>query len=177
MFFDSLVRPSRSAVATLAIGLLSGVPATLSLVAMHAPAAHAQVAGEEDLQNQKEYWQDRYRRLRQDAARLEFNAERARKAYTLSRRWNYPRGEARLKLFQQIEDAEAELESVRKEIAALPTEARRAGALPGWLYEVEAEEVVIPKPAAPDGVAGVGGAGAEEAEDRRGGNPLYPDDE
>ena len=171
MFFDALVRPSRSVVATLTIGLLSGGPAALSLFAIQAPAAHAQLAGEEELQNQKEYWQERYRRLRQDAARLERNAERARKAYALAQRRNYPRGGARQKLSQQIEDAETELESVRKEIEELPSEARRAGAMPGWLYEVEEEEVVIPEPAAPDA------ADAEEAEDRAGRNPLYLDDE
>ncbi len=171
MFFDAPVRSSRSAVATLAIGLMSGVPVALSLSAIQVPDAQAQLAEDDDHQNQKEYWQDRYRRLRQDAARLERNAERARKAYALAQRRNYPRGGARQKLFQQIEDAEAELESVRQEIAELPTEARRAGAMPGWLYEVEEEEVVIPEPAAADAID------ADETEDRAGRNPLYFDDE
>jgi hypothetical protein len=168
MLFNSLIRPARSVFATLAIGLLSGLPASLSLFVIQPSTAHAQVTGEEDLQNQKEYWQDRYRRLRQDAARLERNAERARKAYALAQRRNYPRGGARQQLFQQIEDAETELESVRKEIAELPSEARRAGAMPGWLYEVEKEEVVIPEPAAPD-------SSELAADDCAGRNPIYCD--
>jgi len=43
--------------------------------------------------------------------------------------------------------------------------------MPGWLYEVEDEEVVIPEPAAADAVD------AEEAEARAGRNPLYLDGE
>jgi len=169
MFFDALARTARSALATVAIGLLSGLPAALSLFAIQAPAAHAQLADDEVLQHEKEYWQDRYRRLRQNAARLERNAERARKAYALAQRRNYPRGGARQKLFQQIEDAETELESVRKEIEELPREARRAGALPGWLYEVEQEEVVIPEPAAPD-------SDDPAADACAGRNPIYCED-
>jgi len=171
MFIDSRISPPRAILATLAITLSSGVPATLSSFVIPLSAAHAQIAGEEELQDQKEYWQERYRRLRQDAARLERNAERARKAYAMAQRRNYPRGGARQRLIQQIEDAETELESVRKEIEELPTEARRAGAMPGWLYEVEDEEVVIPEPAAADAVD------AEEAEARAGRNPLYLDGE
>jgi len=105
--------------------------------------------------------------LLRNAALLERNARRSREYYAQAQRRNYPRGGARQRLLAQAAEAEAELRTVREEIEALRVEARREGALPGWLYEVEDEEIVVPEPAAPDG--------SDSSSDERdaGRNPLY----
>ncbi|HKK50241.1 MAG TPA: hypothetical protein VKA74_01575 [Myxococcota bacterium] len=151
----------------LALGLIAATFTSLSAV----PTARAQLATEEELQAQKQYWQERYRMLLRNAALLERNARRSREDYAQAQRRNYPRGGARQRLLAQAAEAEAELRTVREEIEALRVEARREGALPGWLYEVEDEEIVVPEPAAPDG--------SDSSSDERdaGRNPLYLDDD
>ena len=118
----------------------------------------------DSFQAMKEEWQDRYRALLQDAARLRHNANSARDNYRMAQRWNYPRGGARQKFLLQADEAERDLVRVESDLEKFRVDARRAGALPGWLYEVEEEERVVSEPAAP--------ADASDP-DLEGRNPLY----
>jgi len=131
----------------------------------------ARAETEEELMQKKQDWQDRYRQLRQDAKRLERNAAAARENYARAQRRNYPRGDALQQFLVQEQDAETELAKVKKELAGIFDEARRAGIPPGWLYEVEDEPVVVPAPAAS---ANPSDDAADEDDGR---NPLYKQDD
>lgn len=161
-------RRPRIATLSLAFGLSLACVAGLSV-----PGARAQIASEAELQAQKDHWQERYRVLLREEARLELNARLSRDDYAQAQRRNYPRGGARQQLLAQAAAAEAELEKVRQEINAFRLEARRENVLPGWLFEVEDENIVIPRPAARD----ASGPVESQDQDRGGRNPLYLDDE
>ncbi|HEB90088.1 MAG TPA: hypothetical protein ENI85_10995 [Deltaproteobacteria bacterium] len=103
--------------------------------------ASAQVDSHETAEIEKAYWQDRYRRLRKEAARLRREIEEARTAYAAANRRNYRRGPVRHEYRAKMLEAEKELSRVEAELSTLHDEARRAGALPGWLREVEMEPV------------------------------------
>ena len=61
-----------------------------------------------------------------------------------------------------MQEAEKELARVEEELSTLADDARRAGALPGWLYEVEMEPVA---PAAREGAAADRGPAPDDEED------------
>ena len=157
--------------------LFSGI-ALLTTASVLVEPTSAWAQSEEALQSQKEHWQSRYRSLLENAARLEHNARISRENYAQAQRRNYPRGGARQRLMLQAEQAEAELADVREEIEALHLEAQREGALPGWFYEVDDEEISIPEPASPD-TSGSNDDGRNPlyADDDDGRNPLYADDD
>ena len=138
--------------------------------------AHAQAGSDEDVASEKAYWQERYRTLRSEAARLRQEVESAKEGYAAANRRNYRRGAVRHEYREKMLEAEKELARVERELAALPDEARRSGALPGWLYEVEAEPVVVPKKA-----SGANGdrddQDTDDEDDDGEENPLYRDDE
>ena len=132
------------------------------------PAGGEQV---DAVQAMKDEWQHDYRQLLQDAARLRRNSLNARENYARAQRRNYPRGGARQAMLVEAEEAERGLAEVDAQIEQLRLDGRRAGALPGWFYEVDEETQEPAQPAFP--------AEATEAspEDREGRNPLYLDSE
>jgi hypothetical protein len=130
---------------------------------------------DEELLEQKGEWEGRYRNLLQNAARLERNAAAARENYTRAQKRNYPRGGARQQFLIDEQQAKDELANVRQQIEDLKLRARQEGVMPGWLYEVEDEDLSVPEPAAPDDWDPE--AEADEAYDREGRNPLYLEDD
>ncbi|MEE8163955.1 MAG: hypothetical protein V3T64_00150 [Myxococcota bacterium] len=122
-------------------------------------------------QAMKDKWQADYRRLLQDADRLRRNARNARENYVHAQRRNYPRGGARQQMLIEAEEAERGLVEVEARIEQLRLDARRAGALPGWFYEVDDEPRGMAQPASPAETTG------PSPDDRAGRNPLYLDRE
>jgi hypothetical protein len=123
------------------------------------------------LQPTKDEWQADYRRLLQDADRLRRNAQNARENYARAQRRNYPRGGARQAMLIEAEEAESGLVEVEAQIEQLRLDGRRAGALPGWFYEVDDEPPGHTQPASPAETTEL------SPEDREGRNPLYLDRE
>ena len=87
----------------------------------------------------KSYWQEKYRSLLERRDELNEIVETERELYADANRRNYRRGKKRHIHRAKMLEAQAELEKVEAALAAFPDEARRGGALPGWLYEVEEE--------------------------------------
>lgn len=80
-----------------------------------------------------EYWRKRVLEARERVAEARERFEAARQAYRDARQRNYPRGEAVEKIERELQAAREALKQARADLEALPEEARRAGALPGWL--------------------------------------------
>jgi len=141
-----------------------------SLVVWTTPeTASAQAQTEEEIQEQRDAWQNRYRNLLSNRARLIRNIEASRENYARAQRRNYPRGGARQQFLIDADTATKELAATEKEIAGIFTEARQENVPPGWLYQVEDEPIEMPQPAALD---------ESEEQDREGRNPLhFKDDE
>ena len=152
--------------------LVAGVVVLLALTAPTLAAADDTTADPE-LRTMKTYWQNRYRTLLRDAERLREAVERETELYADANRRNYRRGNKRHVHREAALEAEQELAKVEAALATIEDDARRAGALPGWLYEVEFEmEEAESRP----GIA----AGPEQERDEEadaGRNPLYLDDE
>ncbi len=130
--------------------------------------AHAQFASEEETQAKRDEWQERYRWLLRDQARLKQNVANLERDYIMSQRRNYPRGANRERLIVEADVQRKELKGIETEIAGIYGEARVAGIPPGWLAEVEDEDLTVPAAAAVDD---------EPEVDRAGRNPLYFDDD
>lgn len=145
--------------------LLLGLSLAILSAGVFSPTS-AEAQSEEELQNQKNYWQTRYRTLLQNRELLKQNIAKSRKNYAQAQRRNYPRGGAREQYRLDADAAEKELADVEKEIAGIFVEARSAGALPRWLSEVEDEPIVLPESAP---AASANGTPAEDD----GRNPLY----
>jgi len=123
---------------------------------------------EEEESAKKAEWQDRYRTLRNNSVRMRDNAIKLQRAYKLSQHSNYPRGGARLRFKEQVEDTVRAADDYEAKLAAFMDEARANSIPPGWIYEVEDEPVDGGTPAA------VGDD--EEAQDVQtpeGRNPAY----
>ena len=147
------------------------------------PTAATAETEDEDAAKKAE-WQDRYRTLRNNAARMRDNASKLRRAYKLSQHSNYPRGGARLSFKQQVEDTERKAEEFESKLASFHDEARENQIPPGWIFEVDDEPVDLGTPAsagedeethavqAPEGrnpaFYGDGDAGDEEDEEESG---------
>lgn len=162
---------------TLAIGLASALVIPFVAAASAAKtAADTGVkpeadAGDAELAKKSE-WQDRYRVLRNNAARMRDNAIKLRKAYSLSQHANYPRGGARLRFKDQVLEAERKADEYEVQLASFVDEARAHEIPPGWIYEVDDEPVDRGTPAA----AGDDGPTHEiNAPDGR--NPIYFDED
>ncbi len=153
--------------------LVSTLGMILALYAISLPLLapdDAKAGTTQTLLEQKAQWQDRYRTLLRDAARLQYNAEISRENYARAQRRNYPRGGARRQFILDAEHAEKELVGVKEEIAQIFVDARRDAIPTVWLYEVDDEPITIAPPAS---------ASEEDDDDRAGRNPLYlpePDD-
>jgi len=151
------------AVLSLGVGLAAGA----ALVALNPDTATAET--EEELQAKRDHWQERYRNLLQDRMRYKDNITKSEKNYAQAQRRNYPRGGARDRFRLDTEDARKSLAQTEEAIENLFVEARRADIPPGWLYEVDDEQISYKQPASPDS--------SEDDEDREGRNPLYFDDD
>jgi hypothetical protein len=122
------------------------------------------------LLEQKTHWQNRYRALLSDSARLQDDAIRSRENYARAQKRNYPRGGARQQFIIDAEEAEEDLVKVKSEIEQIFVEARRAAVPPSWLYEVDDEAI---KPTAPASASD----DERDPEDTEGRNPLYLKDD
>jgi len=140
-------------------------------------AAEAQTGAQPTLEEQKAEWQNRYRSLLQNQARLHHNAQMARENYARAQRRNYPRGGARQQFLIDANDADKELVTVKEEIAQIHVDARHASIPQNWLYDVEEEPITMGPPAASATNSGSADADADAEEDRAGRNPLYFEDE
>ena len=130
-------------------------------------AESAQAGNENSELRLKKNWQDRYRRLLQNQARLRDNAAKSRENYSRARRRNYPRGGARQQFILDADEAERDLVKVEAETMELLEQARRDALPRNWVYEVEDENIQAPAATASD---------PDEPDDsREGRNPLYLD--
>lgn len=153
----------RAALSTLGLAIALAV---ISLPLLPPEAARA--GGEQSLAEKKAEWQDRYRTLLQNAARLRSNADASRENYARAQRRNYPRGGARQQFILEAENAEKELVEVKEEIAQIAIDARHAAIPPSWLYEVD-DEPISPTPAAS------ASGQHDKQEERAGRNPIHFD--
>lgn len=129
------------------------------------------VETEEEELAKKAEWQDRYRVLRNNAARMRENATKLRRAYGLAQHANYPRGGAREDFRKQVEKAERDADDYAAKAEAFHDEARANEIPPGWLFEVDDEPIDPGLPADQDE------SELELEDDREGRNPIYLDDE
>lgn len=114
--------------------LLCGLVAALCAVPTAAVADDLAELGSE-----KTYWQNRYRNLLAEASELRATIEVERELYADANRRNYRRGRKRSRHLEKVQKATAELITVETALATIEDDGRRAGALPGWFYEVEIE--------------------------------------
>jgi len=154
-----------------------------------APAlAWGEYGAEAELRAEKASLQGEYRDLVTRANRLRDVIERERELYADANRRNYRRGKSRHVHLEAVDVATKELGKVEAQLATFADDARRAGAPPGWLNEVEMEledEARLPEIAAgpgdegrnpiyleeTDGDAGV--ADPTKRDEDGGRNPLY----
>ncbi len=92
-----------------------------------------------ELGSGKTYWQNRYRNLLAEASELRATIEVERELYADANRRNYRRGRKRIVHREKAQKARVELATVEAALATIEDDGRRAGALPGWFYEVEFE--------------------------------------
>ncbi len=104
------------------------VPALLLLLG----AGVANVASSEDPEVQRRYWQQRTTAIHQKNRDALLRYQAAMAAYDSMRRDNL-RGEKRLAVVAERELAQANLDRAQRELDTFSEEARRAGALPGWI--------------------------------------------
>lgn len=169
------MRPIRYLIIFVALAGLLGIAPVPVVSAQQADLSWASA------DQQKDFWQGRFRELRQRAALLRRDAAIEWELYADANRRNYRRGKVRHIHRDKAIELEVELAEVETELRALPEAARRAGALPGWLREVEFEKIELPEPGSTEeeDVEGVPTApGDLDAIDRREGrNPIYFEDE
>jgi hypothetical protein len=140
------------------------------LVGFVVPAAQAI-----DMELKRE-WQDRYRELRLQAARLEVTAELATKEYADANRRNYRRSGVRHFHRANAIEARTELVRVQKEMGELRETVRAAGLPVSWLDEVDEEPLDLDRVQAlgdysDEGRFGGRGADAPEPDQERDANP------
>lgn len=98
------------------------------------PATESPAAPEPDPETlHKEYWQKRQAELERAVEDARLRLERAEAEYSRGRRANRLRGQAKVEVLQEIEDAKQDLAAAEAALDAFPEEARRAGVPPGWL--------------------------------------------
>lgn len=116
-----------------------GIGLALSLIFVLAPAAPSFGSDGRDAEMaaMKAEWQDRYRTLLEDADRLRAEIAEQRELYAAANRRNYRRGSKRHVHRAAAAEATRALADVEQQLATIKDDGRRAGALPGWFYEVE----------------------------------------
>lgn len=167
MFMRRIVKRPSHRLILAALSLALGLAAGAALVALNPQTATAET--EEELQAKRDQWQERYRNLLQDRLRFTDNIAKSEKNYAQAQRRNYPRGGARDQFRIDADEARKGLAQTEESIQSLFVEARRADVPPGWLFEVDDEEITYEQPAALDS--------SEDDDDRAGRNPLYFDDD
>lgn len=138
-----------------------------------ASSAFAQAQSDSELSSLKTTWQTRYRNLLRSEANLRAEIDEQRELYADANRRNYRRGTKRHIHHDAMDAATKQLAGVEAELATIHEEGRRAGAMPGWFYEVELEfeSNKLAAPATPD-------LDEEPRDDRSDGrNPLYEEEE
>jgi hypothetical protein len=83
----------------------------------------------------REYWQKRYRNLKELVVSLELELEQARAEYSRKRHARRLRGENRIELLGEIAQLEKRLAKAQSDLQEFPERARAAGALPGWFRD------------------------------------------
>jgi hypothetical protein len=156
----------RTLVLILAVAIVSH---GIELPIFSATTAQAAPSSPPTAEEEKKAWQDRYRALLSDAARLERNALASRENYARAQRRNYPRGGAREQFIVDATLAEKQLVTVKAEIEGILDTARHAAIPPNWIREVDDESLSYAPPAST--------TEAGDEDDREGRNPLYFKDE
>jgi hypothetical protein len=162
----------RSLVSTL--GLATAL-CVIGLPTLMPSATQAQTGAQPTEEEQKAKWQDHYRSLLQNEARLRHNGQMARENYARAQRRNYPRGGARQQFLIDADKADAELVQVKEEIAQLQTSARHESIPQSWFFEVEEEPITFGSPAA--SASNAPSASSDDGDDDGGRNPLYLKDQ
>ncbi len=108
-----------------------GVLLLLCLIATIAPARGSEPAGPEEAQ--RAYWQERARSLHAAVRDARSRVSAAEARYTRLRKKIRARGDKKVEAVSELEEARRELADAEARLEALPDEARRAGALPGWI--------------------------------------------
>lgn len=116
--------------------LLIGVMASVSFSAFAADGPGSDL----ELHDKKAYWQTLYRDLLSERRTLRATVAKERELYADANRRNYRRGNKRHVHYEAMLEAQAELAEVEQKLSTIDDDARRAGALASWLYEVEDEE-------------------------------------
>src|SRR5690606_29277329 len=135
-------RPDRWTRVSATLLLALGTSGTIGVVLAGALVAAAPAAADPgDLAALKAYWQGRYRELRIDEARLVETERLATKEYADANRRNYRRSGVRHFHRTNANEAKAQLEIVRAEIAKLHDDVVAAGGMVSWFDEVDAEGI------------------------------------
>ena len=115
----------------------------LALTAIVVPTANAAPSSETDaeieLREARERWQQQYRSLLTETARLRSEIQEGTELYAAANRRNYRRGSKRHFHREELEAAKRKLAELETELANFEDKARRGGALRGWLTQVETE--------------------------------------
>jgi hypothetical protein len=93
------------------------------------PAASAPLAREGD----RQAWEERFREARRALAEAQARHDGAIAAYKKMRSRNKARGDAKVAILTEREEAKAALAEAEQSLQALTEQARRAGVPPGWL--------------------------------------------
>ena len=88
----------------------------------------------------KAYWQGRHHEIVERIRSASERLEAARATYARGKHTRKLQDQGKLDVATEMVRAEADLRAAHAELEAFPEEARRGGALPGWLREVEDEE-------------------------------------
>ncbi len=105
-------------------------------LATPAPAAAEETGfpGDVDLEgNGPDYWREQALEARANVADARERYSAAQTAFRSMKQRRRPRGEARVAIEVEYEEARAELAKAEQELESLDEQARRAGAPPGWL--------------------------------------------
>jgi hypothetical protein len=112
-----------AAAVVLATGALSAVPT--------APAQELRDTQEDE----SKVWKQRYRAALEAEQTSRLALAEAEAAYRRGRSRHTLRGDERVAAFERVEALREQHREASRALAALPEEARRAGALPGWLRD------------------------------------------
>lgn len=95
-------------------------------------------------EEQKAYWQDRYRRLTEQVRNARERLEAAGADLSRARHHRKLRGgEQKLPVLGDLARAEADFMESARALEGLPEEARKAGAPPGWLRELDGDAPLV----------------------------------
>ena len=110
----------------------------IAIAALLVAVGHAEPpAADASEEQQKTYWQNRHEQLAERVRDAGARVEATRAEYVRGRHHYKIRGENYVRVLTQIAKAESDLMEAQRELRGLPEEARRAGAPPGWLRELE----------------------------------------